>query len=228
MIFVDFTIPRGFRRFVLILPAMIAGFGIQNLYVYFTNPKPIEVSIEQLITNPPRAKWVRVIGGRINLMDSAVSEVGSQKEIAEVYVPIHPEGKDEAMVSVLLLSTDPKLLAVARQFHSLDQTKDSELGGLKIAMGNSDVILQKRPFEGLIQSGLFRDDRVIFQIRKTLPNIVRMPIIIEEGKKPNILEGLGLLLLAVLATIGIFSQTAPQEATPPPLPPTPPPLPRNG
>lgn len=227
MIFLNITIPRAFRRYLLILPALIAGFGIQNLYVYFTNTKPTEVSIEQLISNPPRAKWVRVTGGQINLIDAAASEEGFQKKITGVYIPIHPEGKGEAEVSVLLLSTDPELLALARQFYALDEAKNSEVGGLKLAMENARVILQKRPFEGLIQSGLFRDDRVIFQVRKTLPNIVKEPIIIEEGKKPTIFEGMGILFLAFLATVGIFSAPESKGATPPPLPPRPPPLPRN-
>ena len=227
MIFLNITIPSGFRRYLLILPAFIACFGIQSLYVYFANTKPIEVSIEQLISNPPRAKWVRVTGGQINLIGSAALEEGFQKKIAGVYVPIHPEGKEEAEVSVLLLSTDPELLALVRQFHVLDEAKDGEAEVLKLAMKNARVILQRRPFEGLIQFGLFPDDRDIFQIRKTLPNIVRKPIIIEEGKKPTIFEGMGILFLAFLATVGIFSAPESKGATPPPLPPRPPPLPRN-
>jgi hypothetical protein len=227
MIFLNITIPPSIRPFLFIVPAVIAGFGIQNLYVYFTNPKPIEVSIEQLISNPPSAKWVRVTGGQINLIDAAASEAGFKKKIESVYVPIHPEGKKEAAVSVLLLSSDPKLLGLARQFHSLDEGENGEVEGLKLAMDNARVIFQNRPFEGLIQSGLFRDDRVIYQIRKTLPNIVTEPIIIEEGKKPTIFEGLGILLFAGVAMIGVLSVPKPEVATPPPLPPTPPPLSRN-
>ncbi len=228
MIFLNITIPPAFRRFLLIVPAVIAGFGIQNLYVYFTNPNPIEVSIEQLISNPPRAKWVRVTGGRINLIDAAASEAGFGRNIDSVYVPIHPEGKEEDAVTVLLLSRNPKLLALARQFNSLDQTENGEVEGLKLAMENTRVIFQNRPFEGLIQSGLSRDDRVIFQVRKTLPNIVREPIIIEEGKKPTIFEGLGILMLAGVTMVGVLSVSKPKAVTPPPLPSTPPSLPRNG
>jgi hypothetical protein len=227
MIFNNLTFPPAIRPFLLAVPAVIAGFGIQNLYVYFTNSKPIEVSIEQLMSNPPRAKWVRVTGGQINLIDAAASEVGFNKEIDRIYVPIHPEGKEVAPVSVLLLSTDPELLAVVRQFHALDEAKNSEVEGLKLAIKNSRLILQKRPFEGLIQSGLFKDDRVTFQISKVLPNIVNEPIIIEEGKEPTILEGLGILLLALFATVGIYSGPKSKGATPPPLPLGPPPLPRN-
>jgi hypothetical protein len=227
MLLNNFTFPPVVRRFLLIVPAMIAGFGIQNLYVYFTNTKPVEVSIEQLISDPPRAKWVRVTGGRINLIDAAASEAGFKKKIDRVYVPIHPEGKEEAAVSVLLLSTHPELLALARQFHALDEAKDGEMEGLKLAMQNADLILQKRPFEGLIQSGLSQDDRVTYDIRKALPNIVKEPIIIEEGKKPSMLEGLGILLLAFLTLVGVLSVPKSKGATPPPLPPSPPPLPRN-
>ena len=218
MVFLNITIPPAIRLFLLIVPAVIAGFGIQNLYVYFTNANPIEVSIEQLISNPPRAKWVRVTGGRINLIDAAASEVGFRRKIDSVYIPIHPEGKEEAAVSVLLLSTDPELLALARQFNSLDEAKKGEAEGSKLAMENARVISQNRPFEGLIQSGLFRDDRVIFQVRKTLPNIVREPIIIEEGKKPTIFEGLGILLFAGVTMVGVLSVPKPKVATPPPLP----------
>lgn len=227
MIFLNVTIPAAIRRFLLIVPAVIAGFGIQNLYVYFTNAKPVEVSIEQLISNPPRAKWVRVTGGQINLLAAAASEAGFKEKIDKIYVPIHPEGEEKGAVSVLLLSTEPKLLAVARQFQVLDEAKNGEVEGLKLAMENAGVILQKRPFEGLIQSGLFQDDRVTFRIRKTLPNVVREPIIIEEGKKPTILEGLGILLLAFLATVGVLSARESKGATPPPLPPCPPPLTPN-
>ncbi|MEQ1751001.1 MAG: hypothetical protein ABL974_16350 [Prosthecobacter sp.] len=227
MIFLNITIPPAIRPFLLIAPIVIAGFAIQNFYVYFTNTKPIEVSIQQLIANPPSAKWVRVTGGQINLIDAAAFETGFKKKIDSVYVPIHPEGKADAEVSVLLRSTDPELLALTRQFQVLDEAKDSEIKGLKLAIENARVILQKRPFEGLIQSGLFRDDRVIFQVRSTLPNIAREPIIIEEGKKPTIFEGLGILFFALVATVGVLSTSFSKGATPPPLPPSPPPLTRN-
>jgi len=221
------TIPPAIRRCLLIFPAVIAGFAIQSFHVYFTNTKPIDISIEQLISNPPRAKWVRVTGGRINLVDAAVSEAGFKKQIDSIYVPIHPEGKEEADVSVLLLSKNPDLLAIARQLHSLDETGNGEMEALKFAMENARVIFQNRPFEGLIQSGISRDDRVIFQVRKALPNIVREPIIIEEGGKPSIVEGLGLLLFSGVALVGVLSVSKPKMATPPPLPPRPPGLPRN-
>lgn len=221
MILFKVTIPPAVRRFLLIVPALIAGFGIQNLYVYLTNTKPIEVSIEQLNSNPPSAKWVRVTGGRINLIDAAASEVGFNKKIDRVYVPIHPEGKKESAVSVLLLSTDPEMLALAREFQALGETANGDVDGLKVAMEKTHVIFQDRPFEGLIQSGLFRDDRVIFQVRKTLPNIAKEPIIIEEGKKPSILEGLGLLVFAGVVMVGVLSVPKPKAATPPPLPRTP-------
>lgn len=225
MLLNTFTFPPAVRRFLLFVPAMIAGFGVQNLYVYFTNTKPVEVSIEQLISNPPRAKWVRVTGGRINLIDAAASETGFRKKIEGVYVPIHPEGKEGASVSVVLLSTDPEILGVARKFQALDRAKDDEMEGMKVAMENASVILQKRPFEGLIQSGLFKDDRVTFKVRKALPNVVKEPIIIEEGKKPSMLEGLGILLFAWVVMVGILSVSKPKGATPPLLPSMPPPLP---
>lgn len=228
MILLNVTIPPAIRRFLLIVPAVIAGLGIHHLYVYFTNTDPIEVSIEQLISDPPRAKWVRVTGGRINLIDAAASEVGFKKKIDRVYVPIHPAGKEEATVSVLLLSTDPKLLSLARQFQSLDDAENGEVKGLKLAMDNASAIVQNRPFEGLIQSGLFRDDRVIFQVRKTLPNIVTEPIIIEEGKKPTIFEGLGILLFAAVTMVGVLFIPKSKVVTPPPLPSTPSGLPRSG
>jgi hypothetical protein len=227
MIFLNLTIPPAVRRFLLIAPAVITVFGIQNLYVYFTNTKPIEISIEQLISDPPHAKWVRVTGGRINLIDAAASEAGFIRKIDRVYIPIHPEGKEEAAVSVLLLSTNPELLTLARKFHTLDEGKDGEVEGLKLAMENARVIFQKRPFEGLIQSGLSENDRVIFQVRKALPNIVKKPIIIEEGKKPTILEGLGILLFGLVVMVGLLSTPESKGSTPPPLPPAPPPLPRN-
>jgi hypothetical protein len=121
------------------VPVLIASFGVQSLYVYFTNTKPLEISIDQLISHPPRAKWVRVTGGRINLIDAAASEAGFKRKIDRVYVPIHPEGTEEPTVSVLLLSTDPELLALARQFHALDEAEDGEMEALKLGMENTRV-----------------------------------------------------------------------------------------
>ncbi len=43
MIFLNATIPPAIRRFLFVVPAVIAGFGIQNLHVYFSNPDPIEI-----------------------------------------------------------------------------------------------------------------------------------------------------------------------------------------
>jgi hypothetical protein len=205
-------------RFLLIVPAVIAWFGVQSLYVYFTNPKPLEITIDQLVSNPPSAKWIRVTGGRINLIEAVASQSGFTKSIDKLYIPINPEGKEEGGISVLLLSTNPELLALSRQFRALDESKDGESEALKIAMGNTRVILQNRPFEGLVQSGLGQDDRVIFRVRKALPNIVKEPIILDEGKKPTIIEGLVILLIAFVIGVGILSVPKPKRATPPPLP----------
>jgi hypothetical protein len=218
-------LPPAIRRLLLFVPILIGSFGVQSLYVYFTNTKPLEISIEQLISNPPRAKWVRVTGGRINLIDAAASEAGFKRKIDRVYVPIHPEGKEAPTVSVLLLSNDPELLALARQFHALDEAEDGEMEALKVAMENTRLIFQNQPFEGLIQSGLAQDDRITFQVRKALPNIVKEPIIIEEGKKPTVIEGLGILLFAFVVGAGILAVPKPKPTIPPPLPPGPPPLP---
>lgn len=226
MIFLNVIIPAAIRPFLLIVPAVIAGFGIHNLYVYFTNSGPTEVSIEQLIVNPPHAKWVRVTGGGINLLDG-VLETGISKTLDKVYVPIYPDGKEEGVVSVLLLSTDPELLALSRRFLGLDATENSLVETFALAMDNHRKAYQSRPFEGLIQSGLARDDQVTFQLRKSIPNLAKEPIIIEEGKKPTIYGGLGLLLFAGVTMIGVLSVPKHKMATPPPLPPTPPPLPRN-
>lgn len=227
MIFLNTRLPRAILRFLLIMPVVIAGYGIHHLYVYFANPEPVEVSIEQLISHPPRAKWVRVTGGQINLME-AVSETAFNK-IDSVCVPIHPEGKGKDTISVLLLSTDPELLATAQQFHYLDKA-ENELAGFKVAIDNIHVISQKRPFEGLIQSGLSRNDSFIFKVSKLFPNMVSKPIIIEEGKKPTILKGLGILFFAAVATAVLLVKIKVAtllKSTPPPLPAVPPSLPRN-
>lgn len=100
-------LPPAIRRLLVVVPAVIASFGVQSLYVYFTHPKPLEVSIGQLISNPPRAIWVRVTGGRINLLEAAVSEAGFARTIDRVFVPIHQEDREAPTISVLLLSTDP-------------------------------------------------------------------------------------------------------------------------
>ena len=218
MIFLNVTLSPAIRRFLLIGPAIMVGFAIQNLFVYFTNTQPAEVSIEQLISNPPSSKWVRVTGGSINLVDAASSEAKFQKKIEKVYIPIRPEGGKESSDSVLLLSTDPEVLAVTQQLHALGEARDSQVDVVKLVMENARVIRQERPFEGLIQSGFFRSERVIYEIRETLPNIVKEPIIIEEGKKPTIFEGLGMLLVAFVMTVVLLSDTKSKGATPPPLP----------
>ncbi len=207
-----------FLRFLLIVPAVLAGFGVQSLYVYFTNPKPFEISIRQLMLQPPSAKWLRVTGGSISLIDAAVAEDGYTKTIDRVYVPLVPEGRKEPEVSVLLLATDRELLSISRQLHGLDAKTDGGAGALKIAMENPDVIFQHRPFEGLVQSGLWQDDRVSFEVRKVLPNIVKWPIILEEGKKPSILEGVIMLLIAGVLAVVLLAASKTRIARPPPLP----------
>lgn len=128
------------------------------------------------------------------------------------------------MFKVLLLSTDPAVLSVTRKFHSLDRAKH-EMGELKLAMEKSDVIVQKRVFEGLIQSGMSQSNETNFELSKVLPGVVYEPIIIEEGKKPSILDSLLILLVAFVVTVGILSGAKPNGALPPPQPPTPPRLP---
>lgn len=220
-------LPTTIRRILLLLPALLASFGCYSLFVYFANPKPLEISIEQLISNPPRAKWLRVTGRRINMIDAVASRKRFSDKINLVYIPIRPKDTEESTVSVLLLSSDPELLALAGRIHALDGSDNGGNEASNIAMENARIFAQNRSFEGLVQFGIGQDDRVTFQLRKRLSNLVEEPIIIEEGKEPTIIEGLGMLLVAFLMAVGISSIPKSGEITPPPLPPTPPPLPRS-
>src|ERR1051325_1243660 len=56
----------GFLIVSLGLALLLFGLGAFHVWQWFTNPKPVAVSMEQLDASPPPADWLTITGGAAN------------------------------------------------------------------------------------------------------------------------------------------------------------------
>jgi hypothetical protein len=206
-------------RILLIVPVIVAFLGFQDILVYLTNLKPLELSVEDLVTNRPKAKWLRLTGAQMNTIETISVLDAFSKKTKEVYIPIRPKNKDqESTTSVLLVSTDPKLLSLADKFLVADESPEKHLEGMN-ALQTFERLALEIPIEGLVEFGIEQDDRKDFELRKKIPYLSKNPIIIEGGEKPSLSRGLTIILVAIPMFFVIWIGTAKsRKSQPPPLP----------
>ncbi len=208
----------------LISIGLIIGGG-QAVYTGFKNRKITEVTVDSLSGTKPEAKWLRITGGVLDTMNSAYPSSFGVGDAKSLYVPLVPKDTDssESTIHVLVLTKDPALLEFTNQVKELEKTKANDATAGKFLIENMDKMHVSRPVEGLVKYGLDADDKKSRKIRALYSNLASDLIIIEEGEKPSLGMGIGMLLGGVvLGGILVSSAGKKNEAAaagpPPPLP----------
>ena len=159
-------------------PLMLLAGGNQ-LKIYYENPKPIEMSIDEYVRTRPTGKWVRLTNCRVAYPGAVYAESTRRgsKRLTDVSVPVFAGGNFRQPVSVVLGVADAR-------------KRDVFANG--VAYG-----VRVETIEGLVRSGPFYTG-----LSKELQDVAEWKlapshVIIDEGRKPQFGGSLGIMGIGV-------------------------------
>jgi|GEM_PF-939093 hypothetical protein len=197
----------GFRLIILLVIAVIACFwyGGQGVYTALKNRKPVQLGIGELAKSKPSAHWLALTNCELAIMDSAYKTVRSKYapansgRITEAFIPMRAPGQtlDEPCYAVLA-TQDAAILA---QLEELRQVKnDSDLNNWIAKYKNG--VKPHRDVTGLVKFGV-ETGMESGKLRGLQRNLAPGYIVLAEGKKPNLMNSMGLVLLGFLLAGGM-------------------------
>ena len=217
--------------------ALVWGGG-QSAYTGFTNLKQTEISVEELYQNIPSAKWLKVTGGQLNVLDAAyTSFLGADP--SSLYIPVLPplggdsEGEGPSQIRLLLHTKNASYLEQLKKLKSLAEDENTDEAAVIQALASMhDQLFPVEDIDGIVLFGI-EDGKSERKVRELFDNLHPECLVLEEGEKPSMVMGLVLLAAGIALTLflGLGSKTkkvAPLGGgqQPPPIPPgqQPPPL----
>lgn len=208
----------GIRLFLLLVIAIIACFwyGGQAVYTAVKNRQPVQLGVGDLAKGKPSAHWLNLTNCELAIMDSAYKTVRSKYapansgRITEAFIPLRAPGQTlEDPCYAVLATQDPNVLA---QLEELRQVKnDSELNNW-IAK-NKNGVKPHRDVTGLVKFGV-ETGMESGKLGGLQRNLAPGYVVLAEGKKPNMLNGIGLILLGFVIAGGmVFGARSNSEPT---------------
>ena len=174
---------------------MIIGGG-QNVHTSFKNRKVTEVEISSLTTSKPDSEWLRLKGGKLDVMNATYTSSFGVGDAKEIYVPLVAPSEDssQSTIRVLVLTKDPDLLKFTNDSRKLEKDNASAAQVLKFLAASAEKMRVTRDVEGLVQYGIEGGGKKERKIRGLYTNLSPDVIILEEGTKPSMMLGLGMLI----------------------------------
>ncbi len=208
-----------------IVLALVLGGG-QAVFTGISNRSITEIGIKEFEEKKPDAKWLRVTGGELNVLDAAYSQGRFKKNAKELIIPYVLEGMEEEgnRIHLLVKTKDPELMRVVAEGRSMEDKlsegaseEEKTKAALDFLVKNVESIAISRPIEGLVEYGMDSRSKERDKIKQLFPNLAADFVVLEEGAKPNM--GVGVLVLVAGCVLGYFVFRPGKNATPPPLPP---------
>ncbi len=213
------------RVALLLLSVPLLAHGGEGLYYATRNRQMITVTCPQVMSIPPPAQWLRVVGCDIDYTHPAFTE--SDDRLTEVYFAIRMRNaRPDAPVSLVAASHDPQVLAIVQQALESGAPVDDET--FTVAMLRVvDLLRAAREVDGYARSGLVER----FLARRTLDGfsapLTPDAVVLDLHSRPTFVRpgieaGAGLLLVLAAAAPrrrkAVIAEPAP---APPPVPPPP-------
>ena len=154
--------------------------GGNQLRVYYRNPKPIEMSIDEYVRTRPAGEWVRLTNCRVAYPGAVYAEStrrGRGTRLTDVSVPIFAGSNFRQPVSVVLGIADAR-------------RKDVLANGLSYGVRVETV-------EGLVRTGPFYSGMSKELLDVADWKLAGSYVIVDEGRKPEFGGSLGIMGIGV-------------------------------
>ncbi|MBE7496970.1 MAG: hypothetical protein HS117_18675 [Verrucomicrobiaceae bacterium] len=216
--------PRAARAFIRsgcllpIIALVLLWSGGQMIFTAVKNRAPHETTVAEFVAKKPDVEWITFKNATLNLLECAHMErLGN---ITEVFIPVRGgEEPGGAPVHILMATKDKEIIAAVKD---ITNSSTSEKAVIEAAARNASKIFMKRDVSGIVRFGIEADSKTRDKLTGLDMNLTKDFVILDEGEKPSLFVGAGLLGLGLLLGLYWIRKAAKEEPTP-----TPPPLPPN-
>lgn len=215
---------RGCGCTGIIALGLLLGGG-QLLYTAVVNRSAVEMTCAEYLEKKPTGKWVKLKDCELSRVEEIMPTRFGKVTNDEVFIPVRPVGAPhDSKVSILLASKRPEDLEFAR---GADAANVDEKSAAAFVLENLAKAKERRDIEGIVRHGLdAASDKEIRKFKKTSSDLADDFVIIDDGKRPDWLQGLWLLIAGFFfVALRLFLEARRSAKQGPPSPPSPPPLP---
>jgi len=199
--------------------ALLVGGG-QSLYTGITNRTPTEIGISEFNADESGAKWLKVTGGELDVLNYAYTASKYDDVPDEVFIPLVPSGVDstETEIQILYKTKEESFLEVVVALNKFEDGKDpTELLKFMTELG-PEKLRPKLDVQGVVQYGINSDSNQD-KVRELYDNLSAEGVVIEAGTEPSIMKGLVMTLIGLVVAVFMVRKMKPKEiAGPPELP----------
>ncbi|MBL9133896.1 MAG: hypothetical protein JNG86_21975 [Verrucomicrobiaceae bacterium] len=200
---------------ILVLLALLWGGG-QMIFTALKNRQPHETTVAAFIAKKPNVEWITFKGATLNLLECAHME--RLGKITEVFIPIRGGEEPKGAPVHILMATKDKDIITA--LNDLKSSSNSEKAMIEAAARQAANIFMKRDVSGIVRFGIDADSKTRDKLAGLDMNLAKGFVILDDGEKPEL--GLGVGLLAGGLLLGIYLLRRGSGGTaPPPAPPVP-------
>jgi hypothetical protein len=193
---------RRFRFTLIAVCLVLLYLGISDLLLWFSNPSPQVISIEQLESEGPPRAWLHVTGGYQDL-DRAISTSGTV-ELEALLIPLVSEPEQQT-IRVMVETRQPRLLQVFEDYHFFTDTLPQKRA---FREEHADAFHGQRDITGMLVAGLIargNQQKLIKLARQTDLQIAEDVIFLSEGKTPGKWRGLFFTVVGLLGLLKILA-----------------------
>jgi hypothetical protein len=190
------------------LTLALLGYGGVEILEYFKFPRVQVVPYAQFVQKRPQEGWFRITGGRADVMNT-MQTTGRTSHDKQFYVPWIssrvPSNMSASNAVDASLPAEPCFLIV-----STTNTKLMEVSGIVTRVATSGqgtnyanasaVEFPTQDVEGMLVTGLHSDNKMRKKIAATA-NVAEDYVILEEGRKPSFLKGLGIIGVGLILLV---------------------------
>jgi hypothetical protein len=168
--------------------------GGQSLYTAVTNRNPTTMGYDQYVQSRPKATWLVLTNCTTFLTQAAFKRYEYSQVPTELYLPVRSQEEDSEgqKVHVLLATKDPALLSTFREMQELKNAPREKV--LAWAKENKGRLVNRRNVSGLVRFGIDLKESERTKLASLMKNASDDFIILEEGSKPSMGEGLAMSL----------------------------------
>jgi hypothetical protein len=185
--------------FLVVIILCLLWTGGQRLYIAVTNRTPMIMSYDDYVQIKPSAHWLRLTNCMLNLGEASYKTIAGSKRPTEIYIPVQSSASDAGKVYVLVATKNQDLITTFMEMQNLQ----SKAEALAWALKNRDRIHSQRGVTGLVRFGIDMKDKERRKLAKLHENIADDFIIVDEGERPNLTEGLGFLGGGIVLLVGV-------------------------
>jgi len=172
-------------------------FGSQALYVCATNLRPAEFTIHEYEHKRTEDMWLSLTGCHLNLLEASYTSYFGSGNATEVFIPIRSaDASPSGPIVVILGTNDAGVLATLTELNKLEKRQEIE----HYVSQNRERIYFSRSICGTVRHGMDLDDKILNDLRKANTWLDKNFIIIDEGKRPNWINAILLLLCGAAFT----------------------------